>query len=99
MSVRVVCELDVHTPGRVAQRLIGSPVLIDWLTALGIDPNRCVSFRVLAVGDGTVEATLYREGSDGSFLVNEAGDGLLTDVHQVPLTVPVPAEVLAVGGR
>ena len=93
----VLCELDATD--RRAATLVGQPVLLNWLAALGVDAHRCRRFRVLAdgAGDGfVVEATSCMM-RDGHVVVVD--NELVTEILTVPLTSAVPPEVLAVGRR
>lgn len=89
----VVLDLDVHRPD--SRRWRGSPVLRDWVLALGADPLVTYRLRVLADGDGQVEFHRYATCNGRRYRDPGTDDVAVLPVWTVPLTVPIPAELLA----
>lgn len=89
----LILDMDYHRPYR------GQPVLTDWLDALGVGPKLVRRVRVLQddAGQRMVEIT--------RLAVNEAGhvyhaDGVMAEdpPFAVPLTAPIPDQLLALHG-
>jgi hypothetical protein len=93
----VVLELSVHDPD--CRQWRGSSVLCDWIRALGVDPGVVFGLRVLADGDGHVEFDRYALRDGRRYMDPATREAAVEPVLVVPLTAPVPAELLALGGR
>lgn len=89
----VVLDLDVHDP--VLRPWLGSPVLCDWMRELGVDPRAVYRLAVLADGDGQVEFHRYATCDGKRYRDPGTDDVALLPVTTVPLTVPIPTELLA----
>jgi hypothetical protein len=95
--VTVVLELDVHDPD--SRRWRGKPFLCDWIRALGADPGTVFALRVLADGDGVVEFDRYATSNGRRYRDPRTDDAARAPMLVVPLTVPVPVELLTLRGR